>query len=130
MPEPTTPLLDCEQLDGLAAQAGEDPNMRAVLGRIWRESSSDAVRELRELPVDADSGQVRSTLHRVRGLLSMWGLAKASAMLNACENAGDSPGEWRRQAPEIFPAIDASSRAVVDRHPWLAHEEAPSGGPK
>jgi hypothetical protein len=119
MSDTSSALLDFSQLDDIAGQAGDCPEAQAMLARIWRDSIREVNRELLELVSDSPPERVRSTLHRARGLLSMWGVSSVSKRMEVIER-GESPVEdWSREKPILLGMLEVSRCEVVARHRWL-----------
>lgn len=119
MSDPVTEdLIDWRQVGDLLGE-DEGAEEREMVASMWRDATPDMAREEAGLDAETDNEGAKARLHRLRGLVAMWGMrAMARAML-ACEMAAEPAAEWRSRGAEISELRRRSVAAIEVKYPWL-----------
>ncbi len=111
-------LVDWAQLADLMGDVS-DLTQRPMLAGMWQDMVSDLERELGALAGLATDDEARAALHRLRGVVSMWGLRVVADRMQAIERATSPLETWRSQRAEIVAMAELSRLEIVKRQSWL-----------
>ena len=111
-------LVDWTQLADLLGDPSE-PEQRPMLAGMWRDMVKDLGREMDELSALETEAEMKANLHRLRGLVSMWGLSGLAQQMKTIEVGHSSLADWRREQVAIAAAALAVRKLVTGRYPWL-----------
>lgn len=112
-------LINWEQLADLVGDDA-DPEQRRMLAEMWGGMVADVRSEWTTLDALESDGDLKAALHRLRGLVSMWGLDALSILLLECEKNGAPRAWWAGRSAELAGVLENSVGAVERRYPGLA----------
>ncbi|AKC82568.1 hypothetical protein IMCC26134_06895 [Verrucomicrobia bacterium IMCC26134] len=110
--------VDWDQLTDLLGESDCD-SQRAVLLDMWCDMIDEVRRELTVVGELCTDAEMKLCMHRLRGVVSMWGLIVLARRMQAVEKAPSPLVEWRSECAAIIEMFVVSQRKVSERHPWL-----------
>jgi HPt (histidine-containing phosphotransfer) domain-containing protein len=110
--------VNWSQIRDLIGDEG-DATQHAVLANMWLDMSADVRKDWAALDKATDESELRKALHRVRGVVSMWGLGELAASMQTIENEARPLDAWRRSSGALVTLRDRGMEAITARFPWL-----------
>ncbi len=98
----------------------DDQSQRELLGEMWRDMVKDVHAGWNQVDSQADPQELKRDLHRIRGLISMWGVDALAQILLAIEHDPDPVNASARQAANIGTLWAETRGGIEQRYPWLA----------
>jgi hypothetical protein len=111
-------LINWEQLADLVGD-GADPEQRQMLVEMWGGMVADVRSDWRAMDGLESDADLRAALHRVRGVVSMWGMDALSGFLLECEKSEAPRARWAERSAVLTGVLERSIGAVERRHPGL-----------
>jgi HPt (histidine-containing phosphotransfer) domain-containing protein len=97
----------------------DDATQHAVLANMWLDMSTDVRKDWAALDKATDESELKKALHRLRGVVSMWGLGELAASMQTIENERLPLDAWRRSSGGLVTLRDRGMEAITARFPWL-----------
>lgn len=110
--------VDWSQITDLIGDEG-DTSQHAMLADMWRDMRADIRKDWIGLDQIMDETELKRVLHRLRGVVAMWGLGELAAHMQTIENEPESVQAWRRRSGALAIVCDRSIAAITARFPWL-----------
>ena len=112
-------LISWEQLADLVGEDA-DPEQGRMLAEMWGSMVADVRLDWTKMAALESDGDLKGALHRMRGVVSMWGLDALSGFLLECEKDVAPRERWAERSAELTAVLERSIGAVERRHPGLA----------
>lgn len=116
-------LVDWDQLLELLGDT-EDLAQRPLLAGMWRDMVADLGRDMDSFSTLKTDAEAKSTLHRLRGLVAMWGLCGLAVRMKTIEDGGSPLSVLLLCQGELSDIATLSRREVAGRHAWLETDAA------
>ncbi len=116
-------LVDWDQLLELLGDT-EDLAQRPLLAGMWRDMIADLGRDMDSFSTLKTDAEAKSTLHRLRGLVAMWGLCGLAVRMKTIEDGGSPLSVLLLCQGELADIATLSRREVGGRHAWLETDAA------
>lgn len=110
--------VNWEQITDLIGDEA-DASQHEVLVEMWRDMRADVRSEWLRLETVNDEAELKHSLHRLRGVVSMWGLGELAASIEVIEKSASPLAEWRRSGGGLGALRDRSMGVITGRFPWL-----------
>lgn len=112
-------LINWEQLADLVGDDA-DPGQIRMLAEMWGGMVADVRSEWTTMGALESDGDLKAALHRMRGLVSMWGLSALSGFLLECEKNPAPRACWAGRSAEFAGVLERSVGSVERRYPGLS----------
>lgn len=96
-----------------------DQQQMAVLAKMWRDMVADLTGEWDSIARLGDDLAAAGALHRVRGVVAMWGMEAVAARMLACEIGATPQMSWRAESEAVGALRDRGILAIERRYPAL-----------
>jgi hypothetical protein len=116
-------LVDWDQLLELLGDT-EDLAQRPLLAGMWRDMVGDLARDMAALSDLKTDAEAKSTLHRLRGLVAMWGLCGLAARMKVIEDGAAPLAVLLQHQGELADIATLSRSEVAQKHTWLETDSA------
>lgn len=119
VPSDEREVINWNQLIELIGDGG-DESQRALISEMWRDMVRDMRVEWTRLSLIDDDATMRGELHRVRGIVAMWGMDGLAGAMLSFEKKPASCAAWRGEAEQLAGSREVAFAMIEDRYPQLA----------
>jgi hypothetical protein len=116
-------LVDWSQFSELIGDPG-DRAQRPLLAGMWCDMVADLKREMAAFGAMKTDAEAKAMLHRLRGLVAMWGLSEVALRMKAIEDSPSPLADLHERIGELSDITELSCGEITVRHAWLETDGA------